>query len=494
MRMKKYIIPIVMALLCLVPKASAQVSYYYYHGNQITLEVDPMTIVTITQKNTLAPQRPPIGLQLTDTIEDSRNRILVYRRTTSVTAPIQMPSSPSMSVLPCYKSETGELLVPDGYLYVKLRNLSDYPLLQEMAAENDCDIVDQSNDMPLWYMLKASNGTGNNPVDIANTIYESGNFAAAFPSFSYDMLEISYDPNVFDQWGLYNSTNEGMDINVSNAWNYSTGRGIKIAVIDLGIDLTHQDLAANIYPLSYDTETNSSPSKVYGSHGTHCAGIVAAVRNNGLQVAGVAPDAKLMSVSNSLNGGSRIFMLACGINWAWKHGADIISCSWHCIPNEMVENAIDSAVIRGREGKGCIFVKSAGNSGREITFPGNYSPNVIAVANMKADGTRNPNSSHGDNLLVIAPGTDILSTVPDNQIGLMSGTSMACPHVAGLAALILERNPRLTAAKVREIIARNTKKVGDEPYSVNKPYGTWNEFYGYGLIDAFQAVINTPRN
>ena len=298
MRMKKYIIPIVMALLCLVPKASAQVSYYYYHGNQITLEVDPMTIVTITQKNTLAPQRPPIGLQLTDTIEDSRNRILVYRRTTSVTAPIQMPSSPSMSVLPCYKSETGELLVPDGYLYVKLRNLSDYPLLQEMAAENDCDIVDQSNDMPLWYMLKASNGTGNNPVDIANTIYESGNFAAAFPSFSYDMLEISYDPNVFDQWGLYNSTNEGMDINVSNAWNYSTGRGIKIAVIDLGIDLTHQDLAANIYPLSYDTETNSSPSKVYGSHGTHCAGIVAAVRNNGLQVAGVAPDAKLMSVSN----------------------------------------------------------------------------------------------------------------------------------------------------------------------------------------------------
>ena len=71
---------------------------------------------------------------------------------------------------------------------------------------------------------------------------------------------------------------------------------------------------------------------------------------------------------------------------------------------------------------------------------------------------------------------------------------VACLHVAGLAALILERNPRLTAAKVREIIARNTKKVGDEPYSVNKPYGTWNEFYGYGLIDAFQAVINTPRN
>ena len=71
---------------------------------------------------------------------------------------------------------------------------------------------------------------------------------------------------------------------------------------------------------------------------------------------------------------------------------------------------------------------------------------------------------------------------------------MACPHVAGVAALILERNPRLSAVKVREIMARNAKKIGSYSYSKTKVYGTWNEHYGYGLVDAYNSVINTPRN
>lgn len=245
------------------------------------------------------------------------------------------------------------------------------------------------------------------------------------------------------------------------------------------------------------TETGTSPSKVYGEHATHCAGIAAAIRNNGIQIAGVAPDAQLMSVSNTLFGTNGEKKLADGINWAWKNGADIISCSWWCAPNELIGEAIDAAVTKGREGKGCVFVKSAGNirfDGIEaITFPGDYSKDVLAVSNMTKDGSLSTTSCHGENMFVAAPGTHILSTIPNNMVAYKSGTSMACPHVAGVAALVLERNPSLTAAKVREIIARNTKKIGTKAYSITKTYGSWNEYYGYGLVDAYNAVIHTPR-
>ena len=88
-----------------------------------------------------------------------------------------------------------------------------------------------------------------------------------------------------------------MDISACAAWNYATGRNIKIGVLDQGIDMDHIDLVENVSSLSYDTETNTSPSILYGDHATHCAGIAAAVRNNGIHVAGVAPDAKLVSIS-----------------------------------------------------------------------------------------------------------------------------------------------------------------------------------------------------
>lgn len=493
--MKKFIIFMVVAF-CLSLSISAQDSYYYYHGTKMPLSEDETQIVSIAPKTENVSLSPSNGFTLVKTISDTRSLIKVYELSSSTTIKraIVANSSASVNIQPCYKTESGNELIPNGYINVKLKSNTDYSILQTVAQQKGCEIIEQNPFMPLWYNLRVKDAPGFNAVDIANAIYETGKFASAFPSFTFDAIEISYDPNVYEQWGLYNSKYEGLDISLSQAWSYATGRGIKVAIVDQGIDLNHQDLLDNIYPLSYDTETKNSPSKVYGSHGTHCAGIVAAVRNNGIQVTGVAPDAKLMSVSNTLAWSTNLESnLANGINWAWQNGADVISCSWWCNKNELLEDAIDNAVTKGREGKGCVFVKSAGNTGGPISYPGDYSQDVLAVANMTINGTLSASSGHGYNLLVTAPGTNILSTIPDNQVAKKSGTSMACPHVAGLAALVLERNPSLTAQKVREIIAKNTKKVGTRPYSTNKIYGSWNEYYGYGLIDAYKAVINTPR-
>lgn len=495
--MKKSII--IMASICLSVSISAKDNYYYYNGSKIPLIEDTTKIVLIAPKSDNVSTSN--GLTLVKNISDESSQIKVYELASSVTIKhvIAAGLSASSYIQPCYKSHHGEELIPNGYINVKLKSGEDFSILDNIATQQGCDIIAQNPFMPLWYNLKVKETQGRNSVDIANAIYESGNFESASPSFTFDAIEFSYDPDVYKQWGLYNSTYDDIDISLSQAWSYSTGRGIKVAVVDVGIDMDHQDLLDNIYPLSYDTETHTSPSLLYGDHGTHCAGIVAAVRNNGIQVVGVAPEAKLISVSNSLGGSTNMeFNLANGINWAWQNGADVISCSWWCDEDDLIKQAIDNAVTKGREGKGCVFVKSAGNYTSAhptyaISFPGDYSPDVIAVSNMTIDGSIAPKSCYGPNLLVTAPGTNILSTIPNNQISMKSGTSMACPHVAGLAALILERNPSLTAIQVREIIAKNTKKIGNIPYDTNKIYGTWNEKYGYGLIDAYKAVINTPR-
>lgn len=485
-----------LSLLCLALSIKAQ-SYYYYRGTRQTLTRHPSKVVAIAPKANNVTLSPTDGFHLVNTISDTKSNIKVYSlSSTARLAALQSDEAlSSVQIQPSFLTEDGKELYPNGYLNVQLRAASDFPQLQTLANLYGCEILSQNEYMPLWYNLRMRPESGKGAVDVANVFYETGKFAAAFPSFSMEALEVSYDADVYKQWGLYNADYPGFDISISRAWGYATGRGITIAIVDNGIDVMHQDLAANMHPLSYDTETKTSPSKLYGDHGTHCAGIAAAVRNNGIQVAGVAPDAKLMAISNTLKLRANLDdEAAYGINWAWKNGADIISCSWWCYKNELLQQAIDSAVTRGREGKGCIFVKSAGNDSGPISYPGNYSPMVLAVANMSRNGNLVGSSNYGPNMFVTAPGDSILSTIPGDRIEKKGGTSMAAPHVAGLAALILERNPRLTAKQVHEIIARTAKKIGPYPYDTVKEYGTWNERYGYGLIDAYEAVINTPRN
>ena len=154
----------------------------------------------------------------------------------------------------------------------------------------------------------------------------------------------------------------------------------------------------------------------------------------------------------------------------------------------MIEEAIDSALVKGREGRGCAVIKSAGNGYTTISYPGNL-PGVITVGNIKSNGVKSEDSNRGENMLVCAPGTRIMSTLPDDNYGFYSGTSMAAPHVAGIVALMLERNPNLTVREIREILAQTATKLNTMEFSKTKEYGLWNEYYGYGLVNAYDAVI-----
>lgn len=339
----------------------------------------------------------------------------------------------------------------------------------------------------------------NNTLECANTLWGTGKFTASTPDLSANHLILPNDPMFYQQWGLYNSNYPGIDISAISAWNYATGKHVKIAIYDKGVDTTQVDIRSNISNLSYNAGTGSSPSFVYGVHGTLCAGIAAAIKDNEKQIVGVAPEATIISISNTFNSSYYDpIKIADGINWAYQHGADIISNSWYCPnQNERIDEAIFNAFRYGRQGKGCIIVFAAGNkeeyeNSYDIKYPANSNDTILVVGAINRAGTRASYSTYGAKLDLVAPGDSIYSTFPNDSVGYESGTSMACPHVAGVAALILEINPELTVNQVNSIICSTAKKLSGVDFNVQKTDGMWNNQYGYGLVNAYGSVLNTP--
>jgi thermitase len=267
-------------------------------------------------------------------------------------------------------------------------------------------------------------------------------------------------------------------VQADRAWEiWQPQAPVVIAIVDTGIDGTHPDLAQKIYRdatgiVGYDAFTGQRDDAVDGHwHGTHCAGIAAAQVNNGLGIAGIAgwngvADAsdtafvKLMPVKVLDNQGmGDSLTVANGILWAADHGARVISLSLgSTAPSSAIANAVQYA-----RGKGCVIVAAAGNEGSTTkSYPAAY-PGVIAVAATDRGDRLTSFTSYGSWVPVAAPGAGITSTMPTYQTSLdipldyaaASGTSMACPHVAGEAALILAQNPALTNSQVDQLITTN---------------------------------------
>jgi subtilisin family serine protease len=275
-------------------------------------------------------------------------------------------------VVPYFLRGNAEPIGTSDIFYVKLKNLNGLSVLQSVAQQKSVQIIKQVPYMPLWYILSVKNSVFNNSVEASNFFYETGSFDNVDPAFMFNFKSNCVnDPTFNQQWGLFNSSNINIDINACDAWTVTRGAGINVAVVDQGIDRNHNDLSANLHTISFDAQSGTSPSVFNGLvHGTHVAGIIGAVRNNNLQVVGVAPEAQIIGVSHDLYMSSTYSAeMASGISWAMQNGADIITNSWGdqggFLYNDMhsviLESAILDAINNGREGKGCIVTFSAGN-------------------------------------------------------------------------------------------------------------------------------------
>ncbi|MBW3585561.1 MAG: S8 family serine peptidase [Cyanobacteria bacterium 0813] len=380
---------------------------------------------------------------------------------------------------------------------VDFGEIIDYSLESGTAP----DVINVSNLAPGTYYVQVSSFLGNptnynlnvsatsipelnipTPSGLFNSNYGYG-LVNANAAVSSTLNRSNPFPAIPDLGG----TNGALDvINAPEVWNQNiTGNGIVVAVVDSGVDYTHPDLDDNIWRNAgeiagngIDDDGNGYIDDIRGwdfvasdnnpmdldfdGHGTHIAGAIAAERND-FGITGVAPNAKIMPVrvlDASLNGD--LNNVAAGIRYAADNGANVINLSLgnDFVPSKLVNDAIEYA-----NNKGSVVVMAAGNSGvDQPDYPARNADSLgIAVGSIDINGRMADTSNRAGSTALdylVAPGVDIYSTTPYNTYDTLTGTSMATPQVAGVAALVLNANPTLTPAQVDYILTTTANRNG----------------------------------
>jgi type VII secretion-associated serine protease mycosin len=310
--------------------------------------------------------------------------------------------------------------------------------------------------------------------------------AAADDAVRWTQPEVEYkaswtpnDPYYSSQWGL-------PKIGAPAAWNTTRGSSsVVVAVVDTGVDLDHPDLASRIDVANgYDFVGHSPVANDDNGHGTHVAGIVAATANNGVGVAGTAPDCRILPVKVlDASGRGSTLDVADGIRWAVAKGAEVINLSLaSTAPDSYTRSAVAYALASN-----VVVVAAAGNDGSSAgaSYPAAY-PGVVGVGASNASDFRASFSNYGSGLDVTAPGVDIMSAETPLDRGLYygqkSGTSMASPFVAGVAALVRSQNPTLFQSRIAAHLQATAQDLGTPGFDYQ---------YGWGLVRADLAV-QTP--
>jgi subtilisin family serine protease len=316
-----------------------------------------------------------------------------------------------------------------------------------------------------------------------------------------------------DLWGI-------KKIGAPAAWDTTTGSGLVVAVVDTGVDYNHPDIAANVWTnpneipgngidddgngyiddlRGWNFVANNNDPMDDNGHGTHVAGTIAAVGNNGIGVIGVAWGASVMPVKALDSGGSGYdSQLGPAIIYAANNGADVISNSWGGPgTSQTIADAVDYA-----HNMGAVVVAAAGNSSDNARnyFPANL-PNVITVAASAPDDTLAWFSNFGSKIDVAAPGVDILSlqaagtsmgTTVSPGYTRASGTSMATPHVSGIAALILSQHPEYSNEQVRQVIRGSATDLGTPGFDLSFGYGGANAAAALSVTNPLEAHLTNP--
>ncbi|HYI12563.1 MAG TPA: FG-GAP-like repeat-containing protein [Thermoanaerobaculia bacterium] len=391
-------------------------------------------------------------------------------------------SSFAGAIRPTGKSRDREVLV-------KIRDrasANDIAHLEQLADADKAKRLSKVNSGTIWHMHSRSKGA----EAMAAALERNPNVEYVEPNYEVRLVATPIDPSYGQLWGLNNTGQTvggaagaaGADIDAQSAWNVTTGSAsVVVGVVDTGIDYDHPDLQANIWTNpggkgnvacsagthGFNAITGSCDPDDDHSHGTHVAGTIGAVGDNNLGVAGVNWTASIMGLKFLDEYGSGTIADAiAAIDFAVQAKIDgvnvrVLSNSWGGGP---FSKALFDEINKANE-HDILFVAAAGNHGADNDlysfYPSNYpAQNMIAVAATdNRDGLAYFSNYGATKVHLAAPGVSVLSTVPGSYYGYKSGTSMATPHVAGVAALVLAKTPGLTTAQVKSAILDNTDPI-----------------------------------
>lgn len=404
-------------------------------------------------------------------------------------------SGDNINITKCYNKKSGRFVeAASGEILVKFKNSTSASEILSFNNSKGCVLKKKIRNLNI---LNLKIPPGKDLEKIIEEYENNPDVEFAEPNCVRHALAISpNDTHYYLQWGMHSALD--VDIDAPEAWALQRGTSaVIVAVLDTGVDLDHEDLQAKIVS-GYDFVNDDSVPDDDAGHGTHVAGIVAAITNNALGVAGVSWYSRIMPLKVLDDEGTGLDSdVADAIQWAANNGAKVINLSLGSTSDTLsLSNAVNYAYASG-----CVIVASMGNLNDTTThYPAGYS-NVIAVGAINEYNIRcstsdwgNPyGSCYGSNLDVCAPGNEILSTyyLPfPNQYGYLNGTSMATPFVSGIAALLCSWKSSITPDEIEAVIENTADDItGDDPSGGTCSAG-WDQYTGYGRVNAYKAVLS----